>query len=325
MNSMSVPPVHLIVGDDEFLAERARLSIQKAVADEAGAAPEVTFLSTARCTEGEIVEATSPSLFGDNRVIVFQEAEKAGKDAVAQLLKACVDPMPGMTMVVLFATSQQALKKRKKAPELLAKLQKVATVHEVYELWPNERGPWLTREFASHGVRPTPDVINALLEGVGSDLRELASAVSQLVADTNGNVTAQAVHTYYVGTAEVEGWDIADAAVAGNVSAAVASCRRALQLGVSPVVLSMALASKVGDIARLYNVSGGNTNQLAGQLGMAPFRLKKALPVARRWSADNVSKAVILMADTDAQVKGRGGDPEFAIEDAVRTIAMLAK
>ena len=67
----------------------------------------------------------------------------------------------------------------------------------------------------------------AVLEGVGSDLRELASAISQLVSDTGGNVTREAVQNYYVGVAEVANWDIADAAVAGRVEAAVSTCRRA--------------------------------------------------------------------------------------------------
>ena len=48
-------------------------------------------------------------------------------------------------------------------------------------------------------------------------------------------------------------------------------------------------------------------------------------PVARRWSEDNVNKAVILMAELDAAVKGQGGDEDFAIEAAVRRVAELAR
>lgn len=322
---MPVAPLHIILGDDEFLAERARISVQRAVAEDMGAQPEVTYLSAATCTSGEIIEATSPSLFGDNRLIVFEDAQKAGKEASAKIIEACGSLMPGITIIVAYSVSKKNFKARKKPPELVAKLQRQAQLHEVFELYPNERLAWVKQEFASHGVNPTPDVLHSLLESVGSNLRELASAIGQLVSDTNGNVTREAVHTYYVGTAEVEGWDIADAAVSGNVGSAVASCRRALQLGTSPVVLSMALAAKVGEIARLYNVSGGNHNALAGQLGMNPYKVKLTLPIARRWSSDAVTKAVILMAEVDAQVKGQGGDPEFVIEDAVRKIAMLAR
>ena len=44
------------------------------------------------------------------------------------------------------------------------------------------------------------------------------------------------------------------------------------------------------------------------------------------WSlmGDAVSHAVIIVADLDAEVKGQGGDPQFALENAVRRIAELA-
>ena len=58
---------------------------------------------------------------------------------------------------------------------------------------------------------------------------------------------------------------------------------------------------------------------------MHPFVAKKTMQIARNWSGDAVSRAVIIVARLDAEVKGQGGDPDFAVEDAVRRIAMLAR
>src|SRR5699024_11087784 len=69
-------PVHLIVGEDELLAERARRSIQRAVAEETGEQPELKILRAAEVTEWELIEATSPSLFGETRVIVIADTER---------------------------------------------------------------------------------------------------------------------------------------------------------------------------------------------------------------------------------------------------------
>lgn len=318
-------PVHLIVGDDEFLAERARRSIQKAVAEETGEQPELKILRAAEVTEWELIEATSPSLFGETRVIVISDTERIGSALIKLIVNAAKDPAPGMTMVVNFATSRKNLKNRKKPPELMAKLQKLARVHEVFSLYDNEVKPWATREFAAHGIRPTPDVVDALLSGVGSDLRALAAAISQLVADTGGNVTRQTVQRYYAGVAEVENWDIADAAVAGRAGEAIATCRRALQLGAEPVGIAAALANKVGVIARLYTARGDKFS-LAKQSGLHPYVAEKTAPIARRWSGDNISKAVIIVSDLDGQVKslGRNG-ADYAVEAAVRQIAQLAR
>ena len=178
---------------------------------------------------------------------------------------------------------------------------------------------------SAHGIRPTPDVVDALLSGVGSDLRALAAAISQLVADTGGNVTRQTVQRYYAGVAEVENWDIADAAVAGRAGEAIATCRRALQLGAEPVGIAAALANKVGVIARLYTARGDKFS-LAKQSGLHPYVAEKTAPIARRWSGDNISKAVIIVSDLDGQVKSLGRDgADYAVEAAVRQIAQLAR
>ena len=305
-------PVHLVLGEDDFLAERAT----KAIVAQAGEGVEVTTLRAGDVSEGEIAMATSPSLFAEDRVVVVKHAELAGKEPTEILLQACVNPVPGITLIVEHTGGG-----RQKA--MVKKFAKVAEVHKTDALKDNERRSWLMEEFRSHGVRPTPDVAAAVLESVGSDLRELASAVSQLVSDTEGELTVESVRAYYVGVAEVAGFDIADQAVAGRADRALASTRRALQLGTSPVSIAAALARKVGDIAKLHGVRG-NPDQLARTVGMHPYVAKKTMQVARQWSGNAVSHAVIIVSDLDAEVKGQGGDPEFALENAVRRIAELA-
>ncbi|WKD57203.1 hypothetical protein CAPI_03205 [Corynebacterium capitovis DSM 44611] len=308
-----VNPVHLVLGEDEFLAERAT----RAIVAEVGEDAELTTLRAGEVTEGELLMATSPSLFAEERIVLVKKAELAGKEPTELLLRAAASPAPGMTLIIEHTGGG-----RQKAA--VTKFRKVAEVHPADSLRDRDRHTWLANEFRRHGARPTPDVVAAVLESVGSDLRELAAATEQLVSDTDGDITVASVRAYYSGVAEVSGFDIAEQAVAGRADKALASTRRALQLGVSPVAIAAALAMKVGDIARLYN-SRGNPDQLARTLGMHPFAAKKAMQVARGWSGDAVSEAVILIADLDAEVKGQGGEPGFAIENAVRRIAELAR
>lgn len=314
------PQVHLIVGAEEFLAERARLDI---VAQLKQQSPEgenlmVTTLRAGDVTESELIELCSPSLFGEDRIVVLTKLEDAGKEPADLILKFAVNLAPGVAIILMHNGGG-----RTKA--LVPKLKKIATVHQAEKLKPQERMGWVTNEFRRHNVRPTPDVVQVVLAGVGSDLRELASAVSQLVADTGGVVTAQAVHDYYAGVAEVSGFDIADYACSGQEQRALVSMRRALQLGLEPAALAAALAMKVSGIARLYSLRGRVDRSLAGSLGMHPFVLEKTAQIARRWSGDAVSDAVIIVADLDATVKGQGGDPHFALENAVRRISQLAR
>lgn len=305
-------PVHLVLGEDEFLAERAT----KAIIAQLSPSAERTTLRAGDVTEGELAMATSPSLFAEERIVLIKNTELAGKEPLEILLRACVDPAPGMTLIIEHSGGG-----RQKA--YVKKLEKIAEVHRANPLRDRDRHSWLTQEFRRYGQRPTPDTVAALLESVGSDLRELASAVSQLVADTDGEVDVNAVRNYYTGVAEVAGFDIAEQAIAGRADRALASTRRALQLGTSPVAIAAALAHKVGDIAKLYGVRG-NPDQLARTVGMHPFVVKKTMNVARQWSGDAVSQAVIIVAELESTVKGNGGEPEYAVEEAVRRIAQLA-
>lgn len=309
--------VHLIEGPNEFLAQRARESVVAQVREELGEVT-VTDMAAGEVTDSELLEVLSPSLFGDGRVVVLHHAETAAKSAAELIVQAAVDPGPGIYLVVEHSGGG-----RNKA--VATKLEKIAQVWPAQDVKRNQLLSWVNEEFQRHGTRVSPDVVHALLEGVGSDLRELATAISQLVADAEGEVTARLVKTYYSGVAEVSSFDIADWAVSGQGSRAVAAVRRALQLGASPVALAAALSNKVGMIARLYGTRGRvDESALAREIGAHPFVIKKTIPVARRWSADAVSRAVIAMADLDAEVKGQGGDPAYAVEAAVQKIARLS-
>ena len=313
-------PVHLILGEEEFLAERARIAVTTAVRESLPEGTElpVTTMRAGDVNANELAELLSPSLFGEDRVLILTGTQDAGKDAADLILSAAGSPAPGIYLIILHTGAG-----RTKA--MVPKLSKLAEVHRADKIKPSERPAFVNQEFRNHGVRVTSDVTRALLEGVGSDLRELASAVSQLVADTGGEVTEAKVREYYVGVAEVSGFDIADLACSGQVQRAVASTRRALQLGLSPVMLAAALSTTVGSIARLYSTRGRvDANSLARVVGMPPWKVEKTARLARTWNGEAVSEAVIIVADLDAAVKGQAADDGYAIEHAVRRIAELA-
>ena len=313
-----IAPVHLIVGDEPFLAERTCQELTAQIRRQAGGDVPVTSLRAGDIKPSELAGLLSPSLFAEDRILVLTNTDEAGKEPAQLLLDAAQHPAPGIFLLIRHSGGG-----RTKA--MVKQFRKVAEVHEVAQISAKDRPGFVMAEFRRHRVKVTPDVVHAVLEGVGSDLRELASAVSQLVADTGGEVTVEKVHSYYAGVAEVSGFDIADLACTGQTVRAVASTRRALQLGISPVVLAAALSGNVGAIARLYTTRGAvNAYQLAGAVGVPAWKVDKMARMARRWSGDAVSKAVIIVGELDAAVKGHGADPEYAIEIAVREIAELA-
>jgi DNA polymerase-3 subunit delta len=157
---------------------------------------------------------------------------------------------------------------------------------------------------------------------VGSDLRELAMACAQLVSDTGGTIDPEAVARYYATPAEVTGFAVADAAVDGDTSGALAQLRWALANGVSPVLVTSALATGVRQIARVAGAGrGARAAELTRDLGMPPWKVERVQRQARGWRPEGLAVALAAVADADAAVKGAGVDPAYALERAVLTIA----
>lgn len=312
-------PVNLIVGGEPFLAERRRQEIVAAARTAAGQDDlPVDRRTVSELSGPELAELLSPSLFAEDRIIVVSGLEDAGKDTVALIEQAVADPPDGVVLIL-----EHTGKGRTKS--LVTSLpKKGAQVHQAAELKGRERQGFVDGEFRRHGVRVTADVTLAVLNAVGTDLRELASAVSQLVADTDGAVTQAAVARYYSGKAEVSGFDVAELAVRGQVNAAVGAARRALQLGVPNVLLASALSGMVGDIAKVQGAGRINAQRQAADYGMPPWKLDKTVGIARGWTPAAVARAVQVVAELDAGVKGHSADAEYAVEHAVREIAQLA-
>ena len=321
--SSTPAPVNLIVGTEGFLAERARQQVVAATRTRAGIKDlPVDMRKTSELSVGELAELLSPSLFAEDRIVVITGVEEAAKETVALIEQAVADPAPGVVLILMHTG-----KGRQKS--LVTSLPKKGPagsvqVHSAAELKGREKQAFVEQEFRRHKVRVTPDVTAALLDSVGSDLRELASAISQLVADTDGQVTEEAVHRYYTGSAEVSGFDVAEQALAGRSDAAVGSARRALQLGVNPVLLASAMSGMIGDIARVHG-DRVNPRSQAAEFGMPPWKLEKTVRAARGWSSASVAAAVQIVAELDAGVKGHSADAEWAVEDAVRRIAGHAR
>ena len=318
--------MHLVLGDEELLIERAVAEVLRSARKRAGAVlggiSSVQDVPVSRMRAGdvdtyELAELLSPSLFADERIVVLEAAAEAGKDAAALIASAAADIPPGTVLVVVHSGGGRAKALANELQSLGAKVHPCARITKA-----GERADFIRKEFRSLRVKVDEETVTALLDAVGSDVRELASACSQLVADTAGDVDADAVRRYHSGKAEVKGFDIADKAVAGDVGGAAEALRWAMMRGEPLVVLADALAEAVHTIGRVGPLSG-DPYRLAAQLGMPPWRVQKAQKQARRWSRDSVAKAMKVVATLNANVKGAVVDADYALESAVRQVAEL--
>ncbi|WP_017536710.1 DNA polymerase III subunit delta [Nocardiopsis halophila] len=316
MASASVSPVTLVVGDEELLVDRAVAELVAAARD---GDPEVDVhdLVPAQVTVGKLAEAASPSLFGERRVVVLRSSQDLTKDLAAEVTSYLEDPADDVVLVLVHAGGAKG-----KALLDAAKKAGAARVDCAKPTKPAERLKFIKEEFSRGGRQITADAAQSLLDAVGNDLREIAAACTQLIADTDGRVDAAAVARYHTGKAEASGFTVADRAVEGRLPEALEQLRWSLAVGTAPVLINSALAGAVRGIAVAAQPPRGVSEaEIAKRAKVPPWKLKTLRQQARGWSPQGVARAMRVVAETDALIKGAGRDPAYALERAVIEIA----
>lgn len=308
--------VVLLTGPEEYLASRAAESIRhqvRAVQPDA----ELVRFDAGAYEAGALALQTSPSLFGDWKIIEASGLAQMSDDFLVDVLAYLTDPAPDVVLVLSHAGGNRG-KKLLDAVKAMGS----ATIVECQPLKKDaERADFVTTEFRLARRRIEPDAVRALVASVGSRLAELAAACQQLIADTSDEVTVELIEKYYGGRIEATGFKVADAALAGRTAQALSMLRHALATGADPVPIVAALAMKVRAVAKVHGARG-SSGQLAGELGMAPWQVDQARREARRFSSAALARSVRALADADAQVKGEARDPVYAVERAVTVIAL---
>jgi DNA polymerase-3 subunit delta len=306
--------LYLLLGSEAALADRALAQLQVQLREEGA---EVTSLSAPDVLAGDIADALAPSLFSEKRALILRDLQDLADDFKPEITRYLADPDPTITVIFIHkggVKGKALLDQIKKANAQIIACDALKKESEKQE--------FVRHLFLDLGRKATPGAVNALIGAVGTDLRELTAACSQIASDTVGVIDEAMVDKYHQGKVEMTGFDVADAALDGDVSRALLTLRNALDSGTDPVMVTSAIASALRGLAKVSGTNRGSKSfELASALGMAPWQIDKARRQLSSWSQAGIARAVGAIALADAQVKGAAVDPIYALERAVTEIA----
>lgn len=304
---IELAPIVLIKSGEPLLADRIMQRL-RALAYQADPQTERTDLNAAAYESGQLDMLTSPSLFGEARMLIVSELETMSDALLADLLTYVTQPAPDVWLFLQHNGGNRG----KKLLDALAKA-KVPT-HTVEKITRDkDKLDFVMNDARQAGRRIDSQAAQMLVDAQGSQLPALAAAVAQLLADVNGTVTVEDVRRYYAGRIEATGFEVADAAIGGRSAQALTLFRHALATGVDPVPLVAALALKLRQIAKVSLPGGGNA-------GMSPWQAEQARKELRHWDDEGLARAIQAVALADEEVKGLSKSPEHAVEKVILAI-----
>ena len=321
----AVPALTLVVGSEEFLADRTVARIV-AAARRADPTSVVHDLAPSDLQPGALGALLSPSLFGDRTVVILRRTHELSADQTPEVAEAIREAGDDVVLIVVHSgagnRAKAVLEAARKPTAERPRGAREITIDKVSTQ--TDKLSFVKAEVRAAHRTLSEDGARALLDAIGSDLRELANACSQLVSDTDGTITDEVVRRYYDGHAEVTSFKVADAAVEGRTVDALSQLRLAMASGVASVLVTSALASSLRALVKLGGAPrGARQADLARDLGIPPWKVDVIRRQLRGWTGEGLAEAIRAVAEADLAVKGGVvSDAEaYALEKAVVTVA----
>lgn len=308
----------LVTGSESLLADRA---VAEQIAAARGLHPEVeiSHADAGDLDATALSEITGGSLFASLRMAVIRGLSELPAELADLMVDLAKQPDPEIALVLVHPGGV-------KGKGLLDKLRKLKGEVEVVTCQPLkawELAQFVQAEFRRLGARVDPQVAQQLIDAQGADLRGLVAAVSQLHDDAGGApISEQLVATYFAGRSEVTSFAVADAVLAGQTTRALEQLRWTLSTGTAPVLVTAALAMSLRGLGKFVTAPGGLRDaDLAREIGVPTWKLKSLRSQARGWDQGRIARALLAVAEADADVKGAAENADFALERAVLAIS----
>lgn len=303
----------LVHGPESLLAERAVAKLIASAREERPGA-SVTRLDGATLEPGKLAEAVSGSLFASDQIVVIEGADAVPSDLVENVQNIATQPPSDLALIVVHPGGVRG----KALLDRLKKARVEVVSCAAVKAW--ELPQFAMAEARAAGGRLDKNTATLLVEALSPDMRTVASAVRQLIADCEGDtITEDVVKQYFSGRADVSSFNVAEAMADGRREEAMRLLRWALDTGASPAGISSAVAGALRGLGRYHDVARSRMreNEIASAIGVPPWKVKKLAQQARSWTPGGLAASIQATARVDAEIKGAASDPGFSLEQLV--------
>jgi DNA polymerase III subunit delta len=236
------PPVTLLWGEDAYLLREATLALLGTT--------KAAEVDAAEWEGGELQGLATPSLFGEPRALLVNDARSLRKETLEEIGRYLEAPDPDATLVLSCVVAE-----RGKVPVGLQKLvEPVGEVRKV-DIAKKELEPWLVAKAKDHGLDLAIPGARALVETLGPEPGQLVAALGQLQDVFAGQrVGAREVAQQFRGLGEQKTWDLCDRAFGKDLPGAIRSLRAIEEGGDDALMVLGGIAARLRDLLKVRSL-----------------------------------------------------------------------
>jgi len=309
-------PVYLVHGDDDAKIDQWRGRLRKRAEAENGPGALEHF-HAATATPDDVIASVSALTFATGTRYILAEEVNAWKAPALEPLVTALAAMPPDVVLVLIA--------RGKAPASLAKAVQAAggelREHAAPKPW--EMPKWVIARAKELGLQMDPEAARTLVAVAGAGQQRLVREIEKMAIALYPETTAAAedVELLAAGDAAPKIYDLADAVVAGDLQLTVALAEELAAQDERPSRFVYPIVNRVREVHRVVELLDGGVGEkdLAKAMKVPPWRVKKAVALARKADRETLRQTLCRFADLEVELRG-GGTLD---EDTAVTLALV--
>jgi len=305
--------VYFLYGDEELLMEEALKRLTGLFSSQSDANFNYEVLNGKEVDAQKVIDcAETVPLASAKRLVVLRDADKLSRKDQEKLATYLDNQNPStcLVMVTHFPASGE-----ERDPNAIRKTEssilfEAASKHgDVVKFTFRGRGKgdkldlWITEQVRRRGKKIEPRAKNALIEKVGSDLRELQDAIERLSLYCSSDVIRiEDVEVVVISVAEKGIFEFIDSVAERRRNQSLYLLNKLIMQGESPARILNLLLRQFRLIASVKMLSKEHeSSEISRMVGIPPFLVAKCLQQARKFTPERL--ASVFQCFRDAQVE----------------------
>ena len=317
---------YLIHGDDHGRIGERRTKLRAMAESEAGTAGVEVFEADA-CTPEAVANALSAMTFAIGRRFVIADGVERWKDAGAEEVATALAGIDPESLTVAFFAREDG---RMKVPAALVKAVKAAggPIAEESQVKARDLPRWLGQRASELGIELDNQAARALIAQVGDRQQRLLRELEKVALEhgPGASIGVEEIQESCASSSERMVWTLADAVVAGDRKLATRLLMELRGQGEKVPGLLYNMVRRLRDALAIAEAlaAGQPPAQIKKGLRMPGFAADRLIADAGRRDVDSFRRALVLMADLEAESRGHGGGGLDESTAAVRTVIAAA-
>ncbi|WP_342432373.1 DNA polymerase III subunit delta [Neobacillus sp. FSL H8-0543] len=315
-------PVYLLYGTEAFLInETKQLLLNTVLNEEEKDFNFSTYDLTETPIDAALEDAETLPFFGEKKVIFlhnpsFLTAEKTKEKIdhnIAKFEAYLKEPAPYTVLVI--SAPYEKLDERKK---ITKQIKRTAQIVEAKRLNEYELKNWIKDRAKGNGIVFAPDALELLITLVGTNMFMLTNEVDKLAlyAAEEKQIDSALVEKLVARSLEQNIFTLIEKVVQRKLEDALRIYYDLLKQNEEPIKILALLAGQFRLIYQVKELSrkGYGQQQIAGYLKTHPFRVKLAAGQANKFTDEELTNLMTLLADADYQMKTGGMNKSLLVE-----------